>query len=108
MRQKIINLVFAVLLIIVGAYFLLGEVFLPADSLDEESVCTVYTGEWERITADGTRETVTMPGKCKAKRNETVIVETTLPENIENDRYLCFRSAKQDMRFWINGELKKE
>ena len=106
--QKIISVIFGILLVIVAAYFILGELFLPSDDLDEAYVCTEYTGEWERITATGAREPVGMPGKCEADRNEVVVVETKLPELIENDRYLCFRSGKQDMRFYIDGELRQE
>ncbi|MCM1499915.1 MAG: response regulator, partial [Clostridium sp.] len=108
MSQKMINLIFAVLLVIVGAYFLLGELLLPSDKLDNYSVCTEYSGEWKRILPDGTTDAVTMPGKCVAGRNETVVVETELPDNIANGRYLCFRSAKQDMRFFIDGQLRNE
>lgn len=108
MKQKVINVIFAVLLVIVGAYFLLGELFLPSEQLDHYSVCTEYMGEWKRIMPDGMEEIVTMPGKCVAERNETVVVETTLPDDIDAGRYLCFRSAKQDMRFYIDGELRKE
>lgn len=108
MRQKVINLIFAVLLIIVGTYFVMGEIFLPPDSLSEEAVCARYTGKWERIKEEGTREPVTMPGKCEADRDELVVVETILPDEIESDRYLCFRSAKQDMKFYIDGQLKQE
>ncbi len=108
MKQKVINVIFAVLLVIVGAYFLLGELFLPSEQPDHYSVCTEYMGEWKRIMPDGTEEIVTMPGKCAAERNETVVVETTLPDDIEAGRYLCFRSAKQDMRFYIDGELREE
>lgn len=108
MKQKIINLIFAVFLIFVGTYFLLGEILLPPDKLDHDNVCKEYTAEWERITPDGKRETVTMPGRCIAQRNEIVIVETKLPDDIENGRYLCFRSAKQDMKFYVDGELRKE
>lgn len=108
MKQKALNLIFVVLLILVGAYFVLGEIFLPADELDKEASCERYTGEWVRIKEDGTKEPVSMPGKCAADRDETVIVETVLPESIENGRYLCFRSAKQDMKFYIDGQLKKE
>lgn len=106
--QKIINVIFGILLVVVAAYFILGELFLPSDELDEGYVCTEYSGEWERVTAAGTREPVSMPGKCKADRKEVVVVETKLPELIENDRYLCFRSAKQDMKFYIDGELRQE
>lgn len=108
MSQKAINIIFASLVIIVSAYFLFGEIFLPSDQMDQYSVCDVYRGEWERIMADGTREPAAMPGKCAAERNETVVVETKLPEGIEDGRYLCFRSAKQDMRFFIDGQLRKE
>lgn len=89
-------------------YFLLGELFLPANKLNQYSECSEYQGEWERIMPDGTRETVTMPGKCVAARNETVVVETILPENMEDGRYLCFRSAKQDMRFFVDGQFRRE
>lgn len=106
--QKIINVIFGILLVVVAAYFILGELFLPSDELDEGYVCTEYSGEWERVTVAGTREPVSMPGKCKADRKEVVVVETKLPELIENDRYLCFRSAKQDMKFYIDGELRQE
>ena len=108
MKQKAINLIFAILCLTVGIYFILGEIFLPSDLLDEEAACIRYTGEWVRLMADGTKESVTMPGKCKADRDETVTVETTLPDKIENNRYLCFRSAKQDMKFYIDGQLIKE
>lgn len=108
MRQKIINLIFAALCLVVAMYFVFGESFLPSDSLDEEAVCSKYTGQWERIGEDGTREPISVPGKCEADRDEMVAVETILPDEIENGRYLCFRSAKQDMRFYIDGALKKE
>lgn len=108
MRQKVINFIFFVLVVVVGIYFLCGEIFLPSDQMDRYSECSEYTGEWERITPGGTRESVTMPGKCPAERNETIVVETKLPADIEDGRYLCFRSAKQDMRFFIDGQLRKE
>lgn len=107
-KQKYINFIFAVLLVTVFAYFILGEIFLSPDKLDNHYLCTEYNGEWERVRADGSREPVTVPGKCEADRNEVVVVETKLPETIEEGRYLCFRSAKQDMQFYIDGELRQE
>ncbi|MCM1181170.1 MAG: hypothetical protein NC347_12990 [Clostridium sp.] len=108
MKQKVINLIFAVLLVMVGAYFLLGELLLPSDKLNDYSECAEYSGEWKRIMPDGTTDAVTMPGKCVAGRNETVVVETELQDDMESGRYLCFRSAKQDMRFFVDGQLRSE
>lgn len=81
---------------------------MPSDQLDKETICVKYTGKWERITDEGTREPITMPGKCKADRDELVVVETVLTDKIDNDCYLCFCSAKRDMKFYVDGQLKKE
>ncbi len=107
-RQKIINVIFTVLVSVVFCYFILGECILPSDELDNAYICTEYSGKWERVTANGTREQIKIPGICEADRNENVVVETKLPETIEEGRYLCFRSAKQDMQFYIDGELRQE
>lgn len=107
--QKYINLVFAVLVISVLAYFVLGEILLPSDGLGRAyDVYGEYVGEWERVAPDGTREPIEVPGRCRADRNEVVAVETRLPETIGHNTYLCFRSAKQDMRFYIDGKLRQE
>ncbi|MCH5266323.1 MAG: response regulator [Lachnospiraceae bacterium] len=105
--QNILILLFAVMVIGVATYFILGELFLPTDK-PQEGICMEYPGEWERVTATGTREPVEVPGKCEAERNEVVVLETKLPETIEYNRVLCFRSAKQDMKFYIDGKLRKE
>lgn len=107
-RQKYINIIFAILLFTVFAYFILGEIFLPSDGLDKDYLCAEYNGEWERVWPDGSREPVAMPAKCKADRKEVVVVETKLPASIEEGRYLCFRSVKQDMQFYIDGELRRQ
>lgn len=107
-KQEYINIICAILFFIVFAYFIFGEMFLTPDKLDNNYICTEYTGEWDRVMSDGTRTPVNIPGKCEAERNEVVVVETKLPESIEDGKYLCFRSAKQDMLFYIDGKLRQE
>lgn len=51
-----INLNFAILLFTVFAYFILGEMFLPSDESENNYLCFEYSGRWERILSDGTRE----------------------------------------------------
>jgi len=107
-ESKYINWLCAILLFTVFSYFIFGEWLLPSDELDDTYVCTEYSGKWERITDAGIREPAEVPGKCMADRNEIVVVETKLPKKIEVGNYLCFRSAKQDMRFYIDGKLRRE
>ena len=102
--HKCLKHTFILLVIIVFAYFLLGELFLPSDNeINNINICSEYKGQWEHITADGKKEKINIPGKCRAARNETVVFQTTLPKKIDGIQYLCFRSAKQDMNFYIDG-----
>ena len=107
-KKSIISFIFYTFIFLVASYFILGELLLPSDELDKEFICEEYKGDWERITEDGERVPINVPGSCEAERNELVIIETTLPETIENNRYLCFRSAKQEMKIYVDGELRQE
>lgn len=111
MREKkskqIIKYIFVILLVCVFAYLILGEILLPADELGEARSVEKYSGTWERVLPNGTRIPQEIPGKCDAEKNEIVTVETKLPENISEDKYLCFRSAKQDMEIYIDGKLRQ-
>lgn len=103
-----IKLIFRILIIVVFLYFLLGELLLPAETSDREYRYEVYTGEWTRYLADGTHEKVEMPGKYKVKRNEKVHLETTLPYSIPHGMSMCFRSNRQDLEIYIDGQLRQE
>lgn len=107
-RHEMIDKIVMAMLLAVFAYLILGQHFLPSDKMTDAYICDEYTGKWEHVTPDGKREPLTTPGRCEAKRNETVVMETTLPEDIGHHRYLCFQSAKQDMKFYIDGELRQE
>lgn len=96
------------LIVVIFAGFILGEIWLPSDQLKIKNSCKTYSGEWERVWQDGTYETVEIPGECAAERNEVVTLQTVLPEKIKAGQYLCFRSAKQDMRFYVDGKLRQQ
>ena len=92
--QKILNTTFIIITFIVFAYFIVGECLLPADRPTGNDTCRTFHRKWERVLADGERQPVKVPGKCRADRNELVTVETRLPGRIGHNKYLCFRSAK--------------
>lgn len=106
--QYVINIIFGILIFVIAAFFILGEWMLPKDRMNDTNICTVYGGQWFRVTESGDRVPIEVPGRCEAARNEIVVIETILPQTIETNRYFCFRSAKQDMRFYIDGELRQE
>lgn len=113
MRQKnekrtlCIKACFTVLFLLTLGYFVAGELFLPSENQPGEYICQVFDAEWYQVLGDGSRTPVKLPGKCPAKRNEPVTIETVLPENIDNGSCLCLYSVRQDVWFYVEGELRQ-
>lgn len=89
-------------------YYLAGEFILPSDNPEISHSCEDFLAEWTWIKPDGTQIPVTLPGKCDAKINEVVTVETTLPEDLKDSTYLCFLSLRQDMELYVDGTLRQQ
>ena len=69
--------------------------------------CQIFVGDWERIMPDGSRVPVEVPGEVSAKRKEEVVIETVLPNDIKLGTSLCMRSSQQDMKMYIDGDLRQ-
>lgn len=106
--MTVIKWIFGFLCFCVFAYFILGEIQLPADAPAGNYRCEEFLTDWMWVKPDGTRVPIEIPGKCEVGRNELVTIETILPEQLENNTYLCFRSSKQDMKLYIDGVLREE
>lgn len=105
--EKILQRIFLVYIILVFGYLAFGEFFLPEDDLGADHEVVEYAGSWERIMPDGTRVPQEIPGSCEVEKGTKIVVETVLPDDINEDTYLCFRSGKQDMEFYVDGKLRQ-
>ena len=103
---KIVKFIFMLCVTAVLSYWILGEIFMPAENRVEESAFYPFSDGWVWIKDDGTREEIQIPGKCPAERNELIVVENTLPENVDDNLYLCIRSSKQEMNVYIDNALR--
>ena len=103
---KIVKFIFMLCVIGVLLYWILGEIFMPAENRVEDSAFYPFSDGWVWIKDDGTREEIQIPGKCPAERNELIVVENTLPENVDDNLYLCIRSSKQEMNVYIDNALR--
>ena len=105
---KIIKWIFAILVVMVAVYLLTGLFLLPKDVTDSGYFCKEFVSKWSRVYPDGTRSEFSVPGTCDAERNELITIETTLPDDIGYDEYLCFRGSRQDLSMYVDGELRQE
>jgi len=69
---------------------------------------TEYFNDNWHISWDGKEQVVSLPALLDDCKDTTVIMENVLPDNITDGMRLCMRSALQELRFYINGELRGE
>lgn len=103
---NILKGLFCFLLVLVFSLFVLGQIFLPKD-MSDDSQCEQFDVPWKMINSDGSTTDIRIPGKYELARNEKMIVETVLPKDIKENLYLCFRSNRQDVEIYVDGELRE-
>ena len=113
-RQKegkiiaVLKKIFMAVVIVIFAYFIWGQLFLAHEQEIGEGEYRTFFEGWVWLKEDGNREILTIPGKSGANRNELVVVENTIPEDVQDNMFLCIRSAKQETKIYIDGKLRQE
>lgn len=100
--------VFGLLLLGMLLYFVLGELFLPEENKINAGACKVFEAEWKQKMPDGSYISVEVPGICETDSLDSVCIETSLPENLEDKMWMCLQSSRQDMEIYIDGELRQK
>jgi len=105
--ENILKIFLGMMFVAVLLFFVLGECLLPTEDPTQRGEATLFETEWNRVFPDGSREAVEVPGQCEALSGEIVRLETYLPENLA-DTWLCMRASQQDMRVYVEEELRQE
>ena len=105
----VIAVFFCVALTIIFLYPIIGSHVRPVDYQDVSlGRFEVFSAQWLRTKEDGSQELVNLPGTITAHSGETVKFQTTLPNDLEDNIYLCLVSRRQDLKVYIEGELRLE
>ena len=99
--MKEIKYLFLILAVIAFSYCMIGQMCLPADELDQSSLCEEYHGKWYQLDEDGVRSPIELPGKYEKGSRQLV---TDIPYGLnEKITCLCFRA--QDLRAYLDEKL---
>ena len=94
-------------LILVGIIVVcVAEVTLPKDTDEYGYFCEEFTPQWNRVYEDGKRVPVDIPGKLDGEWGETFVIETKVPERLARSGYLCVKSSRQDVKIYVDEELR--
>ena len=96
-------LMFAILI-----WFVAMEIFGTNERMiDMSADSLIYSGRFTWQKPDGSAESVDVPGHYSIPAGETMILTTTLPDDY-NAHVIAFRSSLQDVKCYIDGELRTE
>lgn len=98
--------IFAGLILSVIIIFVMCEVMIPAEETGTFGQCQEFNSGWKRILEDGTGITATLPVTFSMKPGEVLSMQKILPQDLEGNDSLCFRSAQQDVNVYIDEELR--
>lgn len=104
----VLKRIFLVFVCVICLYFILGQVFLAGEQEIGNGEYRTFSDGWIWVKEDGTREKIEIPGKCDVARNELVVVKNVLPEDVRDNIFLCIYSSKQEMKIYIDGELRQQ
>ena len=93
--NKNISRLFYILMMIIFVWF------------DQSGHSIIYNGTFTWKKSDGTKQNISVPGRYKVPAKQTMIITTTLPDDY-NENVIAIRSSLQDVRFYIDGKLRKE
>ncbi len=101
--MKRIKFFSSVILILVAAYIIIGEIVFPEYVPSMGAICEVLPSDsFVKINEDGSREAFEVPGKADGD----IVFETVLPEELGRDKdALCLRG--KDMQIYIDGKLRE-
>ncbi|MBO5209751.1 MAG: response regulator [Lachnospiraceae bacterium] len=100
-KQIIQVLFFAVILFVI-----LGELFLPSENKTTYE-SNLFEAEWSQVLEDGSRIPISVPGQADVEKGEWLAIETVLPTDLSDRDWLCVRSSQQDMKIYVDGELRE-
>ncbi len=102
----ILQYIYLVAFIACFLWFVIMQFTAPSERNPEDYYVTTFDDGWYHVEKDGTRTPFQIPGSWDGEPGDTAVFEKTLNEDLPMDMWLCFKTSKQDMSVYIDGELR--
>lgn len=99
--------IFVLMVLGVILFGISGEIFLPGEGVREEGRCETLSEGWVRVMPDGRDIPVQVPGACPADALESVSIETVLPNDLEEDTWLCTMGTWQELELLVDQVVRR-
>lgn len=99
--------IFLLMVLAVILFGILGEVCLQGEGVRIEGRCATLSEGWVRVLPNGTNVPVQVPGRCPADELESVSIETVLPEDLEEDTWVCTMGTWQELELLVDQVVRQ-
>ncbi len=104
---QIVKFTFVLITVGILIFFIIGEFIFPRETDECNTDYAEYNDGWYQVHEDGTTTQIEVPGVYDAGEQNVFIVKKQLGEEIDDDDWVCFRTAKQDVEIYVDDELRK-
>ena len=104
--DTIIRILFFIIVMWVLSGFIIGQIVSPSEQNPTDYAYTTFDEGWYIVSDSNDKTPFMLPGTCDIPAGETVILEKILPDDIQTNSWLCFRTSRQDMEIYIDDELR--
>ena len=106
--EKYKSILFYLIMAVVFLIFFVLEIFGPSERENVKSLTEMdYKGTFTWEKEDGEEQQITVPGRYEVAAGETMTISTVLPDDY-SAHALAIRSSLQNVRFYVDGELREE
>ncbi len=105
--DKTIQILFISLFLLTTGWFLIAQFSLPSEQDPRDYYYTTFDEDWFYVSSNGERVPFEVPGTCNIEEGKTAIFEKILPDTIDTNSWLCFRTSRQDINIYVDDELRK-
>lgn len=102
-----IKISLVILIFLTIGYGVYGQIFGADERTEDMTFCQPLDTQWYRIHKDGTRTAIKVPSSETLSDTNMDIIETVLYDDIDSGACISIRCSKQDMKVYIDGELRE-
>lgn len=106
--NKNVSKLFYLLVFLILVWFVGIQIFGPNEhQLDQSDQSVIYQGTFVWEKENKTTQKISIPGHYQIPAKHTMTIRTTLPKDYDKNS-IAIRSSLQNVRFYIDGKLRKE
>ncbi|MBO4396132.1 MAG: response regulator, partial [Eubacterium sp.] len=103
---RVIRIITYILIVIGLITFVCAQTMLPREVDDSGFFCEKFEPQWVRVFPDGSKKPVDISEKLEGEQGEVFTIETRVTAQLASYGYFCIKSARQDVRIFVDTMLR--